>query len=532
MIYNIGLNSIDLGGAKAIAHALRELKSLNLMMVKSVAECLPKLIEIANADHISNFTLETKFEYSWSKSEWKDQTLDTTLSGYYDIDKKDVYEEFKKKAEELAKQCEATFDFNFKPILKGIHFPKIEGLTPLIDPAASPLSVDCKIGEVTLIGFWYISGEYFPETMAQYQYILEEHLEWTGKIRIVGVNTDDNREAPRKEVIKKNWTKVEHYWANKEIAAKVYKDFCISEYPFCFLVDKNGLIILAGDPMSMNLEKTIPLLMEGKSLPEERASPQESQEADIKLKDKAFTYEVCKASLEEFVRLHAEQYAKMKDILLKAVFKKKLKKGVLEEINSYIESTFKRTLNKKEDASKINTDIQTVFGSRINLRMQDIEISGFDFGEKCSKCGVALGECDQFKCIECTNIHFCISCAEQCKEPKQISDLVHPHGLFFLLKGSKEKLENLTNTCKMSYFPKIDRKHDNYTCDSCRKTPIGNLWICLFCHDFGLCEECFRIGRSPSHPKHQEVTTKIPGHNFVTHSYVLIPFKEFVTYNY
>ena len=72
MIYNIGLNSIDLGGAKAIAHALRELKSLNLMMVKSVAECLPKLIEIANADHISGLTIQTKFQYSWRKSVWKD----------------------------------------------------------------------------------------------------------------------------------------------------------------------------------------------------------------------------------------------------------------------------------------------------------------------------------------------------------------------------------------------------------------------------------------------------------------------------
>ena len=280
--------------------------------------------------------------------------------------------------------------------------------------------MECKSGEVTLYDFWATWCGPCQGPMAHNQEMLEKHPEWAGKVRIVGVNIDDEIEAPRNRVTEKNWTKVDHYWALGGWGAKICKHFDIHGIPFCVLVGKDGLIKLTGHPANMDLENNIPLLMEGKVLPGEgdgEGAP--GQDQDEGLKDKDFTYDKCKLAMEEFVKSHAEQYAKVAAPLLVTVNTKKLKKGVFEEVDSFIVSRFKWNTKNKDDAKKIKTDLETTFGSKTVLRMQDEGMDELEFGEKCSKCGIALGECDQFKCVVCPDVYFCISCAEQCKEPKQ-----------------------------------------------------------------------------------------------------------------
>jgi thiol-disulfide isomerase/thioredoxin len=495
-------------------------------MTQSLAEAIPKIIEGAKTGLISNFSLQTQSQYVWKKAAWEELPVNVSLSGSYELAKKAEYEEFIKQTQELVKGAKIESEIEAKFI--GTAFPVIEALKPVIDPAAVPVDVACKSGEVTLFDFWATWCGPCQGPMAHNQEMLEKHPEWAGKVRIVGVNIDDEIEAARERVTTKNWTKVDHYWSQGGWGSKIMQYFGIHGIPFCVLVDKNGLIKIAGHPMSMKLDINIPLLIEGKPIEEEKEEPQGESGNDEDVKDKAFTYEVCKPALEEFVKSHADQYSKVSDALLVTVNTKKMKNGVFQEVENFIVSRFKWGPASKAAADKIKEDLNTTFGSKTILRMQDEGLIDIKFGEKCNKCGIALGECDQFKCVVCPDVYFCIACAEQCKEPKQISDLVHPHGLFFIIKGSKELLEKGVHNCQMNEDPKMDRTHHGVGCDFCGKCPVGNRWKCLFCRDFDVCEECFRIGRDPSNPKYQETQSKKPNHIFATHSYVRLEFNHFV----
>jgi len=87
---------------------------------------------------------------------------------------------------------------------------------------------------------------------------------WTDKVRIVGLGTDQGEEALKARITEKAWTKIEHYWvANGKCTASA--DFGAGGIPHCLLVDTTGTIVWSGHPQSEPLEDRIDVLLTGKN---------------------------------------------------------------------------------------------------------------------------------------------------------------------------------------------------------------------------------------------------------------------------
>jgi hypothetical protein len=84
----------------------------------------------------------------------------------------------------------------------------------------------------------------------------KEKTTWTGKVRIIGLGTDDGTEALKTRITDKGWTKVEHYHvSNGQCTANT--DYGTGGIPHCLLVDTNGMIVWTGHPGSIDLEQKI-----------------------------------------------------------------------------------------------------------------------------------------------------------------------------------------------------------------------------------------------------------------------------------
>ena len=493
-------------------------------MTQVLTEVIPKIVESAKTNDIKDFKFEAVSQYLWRDSKWEEMPLSVSLTGSFDGAKEAESVKFTAEAQEIFGKTGIQPNVELEKLFKGTAFPQIKGVVPVMDPAATAKDIVYQLGEVTLFDFWATWCGPCQGPMGHNQEMLEKHPDWAGKVRIIGISMDKDAEAPRKRVTEKGWTKVDHYWAKESWNAEVCQYFQIHGIPFCVLVDKQGIIRLSGHPMSMNLEENIPLLIAGSQVKESKEGGEEGGEG---LKDKAFNYAACKPLLEEFVKSHAEEYKKLSAPLLVTVNTSKIINGVLEEASNFIVSRFKTGPKAKEAAKKIKDDMNNIFGAKTTIRMQEEETAELKFGEKCSECKAVLGECDQYRCAICPEVYFCVACAEKCPEPKQASDLVHPHGLFFILKGSKEVMGNGIPNCQHNEHPEFVREH-GCRCDYCRVQPKGTRWKCLICEDFDMCEECFKIGKNPADPKHKELAEKKPGHIFATHPVVRIEFDRFV----
>jgi len=101
---------------------------------------------------------------------------------------------------------------------------------------------------------------------------------WAGKVRIVGLGSDQALEPLKARITEKSWTKVEHYHvANGQCTAS--DDFGAGGIPHCILIDTNGLIVWKGHPSSIPLEQRIDELLTGKN-PFDAAAGGEEAEGD------------------------------------------------------------------------------------------------------------------------------------------------------------------------------------------------------------------------------------------------------------
>jgi len=81
--------------------------------------------------------------------------------------------------------------------------------------------------------------------MAHNQKMLEENPDWAGKIRIIGLSIDQDKEKLKSHVEAKGWGKVEHFFRGKSDASEVYG---VRGVPHVMLIDKTGKIVFKGHP--------------------------------------------------------------------------------------------------------------------------------------------------------------------------------------------------------------------------------------------------------------------------------------------
>jgi thiol-disulfide isomerase/thioredoxin len=93
----------------------------------------------------------------------------------------------------------------------GSNFPQVENYLHISSNEMKTFTI--QKGEVTLVDVWATYCGSCQGPMAHNQDMLEKYPEWAGKVRIVGLSSDDdeNLEDLKKKIEERKWDKVEHY---------------------------------------------------------------------------------------------------------------------------------------------------------------------------------------------------------------------------------------------------------------------------------------------------------------------------------
>lgn len=77
--------------------------------------------------------------------------------------------------------------------------------------------------------------------------MLEENPDWEGKIKIIGLSIDQDKNKLKSHVEAKGWGKVDHFFRGGSDASDVYG---VRGVPHVMLIDKTGKIVFKGHPAS------------------------------------------------------------------------------------------------------------------------------------------------------------------------------------------------------------------------------------------------------------------------------------------
>ena len=168
-------------------------------------------------------------------------------------------------------------------------------------------SVSHNAGEVILLDFWATWCPPCQAPMKHNQEMLEKHAatgDW-GKVRIIGMSIDQDKQKLVNHVEDKKWTSVEHYHARNGVCT-ADKEFKVRGVPHCLLVDTTGKIVWIGHPASRKLEDDINTLLAGKPLEGVSAGGDDDDEEEAKVEG-AVDASAAKTAVDEFIAATKEE---------------------------------------------------------------------------------------------------------------------------------------------------------------------------------------------------------------------------------
>ena len=94
--------------------------------------------------------------------------------------------------------------------------------------------------------------------------LIKKNQDWTNKVQIVTISTDDDKEKAAEIVAVKGWNKMQHYWQdrNKDCLCSRWN---VQSVPIFVFLDKKRRILKRCHPLR-DLEKDISNLIEGRPL--------------------------------------------------------------------------------------------------------------------------------------------------------------------------------------------------------------------------------------------------------------------------
>ena len=150
-------------------------------------------------------------------------------------------------AELMVNTCETESQLNLTFVLSagtenflpnGTNAPDIS-LLSLVGAQQKKIS-DYK-GQVVVLEFW---GTWCPPcqtAIAELQTYAQKFPSWGGKVALITLNLDDDRDRAASHVARKGWTRTENFWISREAVRK----YSFEGIPMCYIVDERGHLLPA-----------------------------------------------------------------------------------------------------------------------------------------------------------------------------------------------------------------------------------------------------------------------------------------------
>jgi len=397
--------------------------------------------------------------------------------------------------------------------------------------------------------------------MAHNQEMLEKnHEKWQGKVRIVGLSVDEEKDDVIKRVEEKKWNKVDHYLLDKSNPnAKYYSQIYGAQgIPRIVVVNKHGKIVFLGHPSSVDLEKVLNDLLEAS----EDIVPESAKSKDAPKTSSS------SGSKELLEKIEFNEFKKQRNLLLSAINK------VRSGINYTAQTTMSDSCCYTFENSNIVKKLKEVNISSLQLRKKDMDLLneslnkevyphinkdlfGFNIelmetinvvkGTKCHKCSNDITNENQYYCHVC-KVHYCFTCGDKVDESKKgMERLVEIHDLIMIpaLVNSNEMTEvdvERLGKSKSSLNSEISSQNHYASCNCCDGSVGGGVrYVCLncrpgFCRNFtDYCQPCMAVMLDPKNEKHETFKKKNKdkdNHLMSSHIYLRLWFSNDTYWDY
>ena len=423
--------------------------------------------------------------------------------------------------EEIKNEIEAKVKGGFpievddlKTDLFDFPFPIIPKLLPVMFKGPET-EIKSNLGEVTLIEFWTTWCPYCQPPMKHNQEMLENHSNWKGKVRIIGVSFDESIENVKNRVELKKWNLIEHYLIPKGFHSDTALYFNVKLVPFAVLVGKDTKIKLFGHPVLLNLEENIQKLVDDKPVLNPVSPKLIVSLNDLPVLEKVNEYiHESRSKIAQFDNLISKYNTYLISHKISEKFSP-ITKGSLNVMHNF--NAEEKNKSKIVEIEKALT--HHCLNITVEVKVNYVNYNCLDDVKRCSKCNMDISKERHYICKEC---HPVLGLCEKCILIEE-----HIHALYLIYPESQINLDkiilfNFTSKLKDNYNASVDSNFGHYRCHICNIQPIkGPRYMCAICGDVDVCTECIQaLEKPPSEiskiiEKAKELHHEMKGHCYI-----------------